>query len=149
MGSRRQRHWDHAYAVTVHAGQGATREQAILHIPSEKLGRDPDDPRRQSDIAMTVRRIFGDRSFYVGITRAVDDLQIYTTGAETARWAVSQHQDKSSALQTLREHEEAQLAYPSLQPQPVNARRSLGGNSRCYSRLSSIWIEPGLSAGGC
>ncbi|MGS1000118.1 MobF family relaxase [Burkholderia glumae] len=116
-----QRHWDHAYAVTVHAGQGATREQAILHIPSEKLGRDPDDPRRQSDIAMTVRRIFGDRSFYVGITRAVDDLHVYTTGAETARWAVSQHQDKSSALQTLREHEEAQLANPSLQPQPVNA----------------------------
>ncbi|MGS1076086.1 MobF family relaxase, partial [Burkholderia glumae] len=112
-----QRHWDHAYAATVHAGQGATREQAILHIPSEKLGRDPDDPRRQSDIAMTVRRIFGDRSFYVGITRAVDDLLVYTTGAETARWAVSQHQDKSSALQTLREHDEAQQAVSAPQRQ--------------------------------
>ncbi|WP_257825073.1 hypothetical protein [Burkholderia glumae] len=51
-----QRHWDHAYAATVHAGQGATREQAILHIPSEKLGRDPDDPRRQS-YAVHCRRL--------------------------------------------------------------------------------------------
>lgn len=103
-----QRHWDHAYAATVHAGQGATREQAMLHIPAHKMERDPEDARRQSDVAMTVRRIFGDRSFYVGLTRAVDDLQIFTTDAILARAAVSRHQDKSSAIETLREHELAE-----------------------------------------
>jgi ATP-dependent exoDNAse (exonuclease V) alpha subunit len=110
-----QRHWDHAYAVTVHAGQGATREQAMLHIPSHKMERDPEDARRQSDVAMTVRRIFGDRSFYVGLTRAVEDLQIFTTDAILARAAVSRHQDKSSAIETLREHELAEQA--NTQPQ--------------------------------
>ncbi|WP_244117211.1 hypothetical protein [Burkholderia gladioli] len=103
-----QRHWDHAYAATVHAGQGATREQAMLHIPAHKLERDAEDERRQSDIAMTVRRIFGDRSFYVGLTRAVDDLQVFTTDDAKARAAVTRHQDKTSAVETLREHELAE-----------------------------------------
>ncbi|RQT22071.1 MobF family relaxase [Burkholderia contaminans] len=110
-----QRHWDHAYAATVHAGQGATRQQAMLHIPSHKMERDPEDSRRQSDVAMTVRRIFGDRSFYVGLTRAVEDLQVFTTDAGVARLAVTRHQDKSSAVETLREHEVAEQA--NTQPQ--------------------------------
>ncbi|MET3631923.1 MobF family relaxase [Burkholderia sp. 572] len=114
-----QRHWDHAYAATVHAGQGATREQAILHIPSHKMERDPDDARRQSDVAMTVQRIFGDRSFYVGLTRAVDDLQVFTTDADKARAAISRHQDKTSAVETLREHEMAEQA----NNQPQRQRR--------------------------
>ncbi|KOR17564.1 hypothetical protein ABW54_31420, partial [Burkholderia cenocepacia] len=111
--------WDHAYAATVHAGQGATREQAMLHIPAHKMERDPEDARRQSDVAMTVRRIFGDRSFYVGLTRAVEDLQIFTTDAILARAAVSRHQDKSSAIETLREHESPE----QVNNQPQRQRR--------------------------
>ncbi|AEA65432.1 MobF family relaxase (plasmid) [Burkholderia gladioli] len=114
-----QRHWDHAYAATVHAGQGATREQAMLHIPAHKLERDAEDERRQSDIAMTVRRIFGDRSFYVGLTRAVDDLQVFTTDDAKARAAVTRHQDKTSAVETLREHELAEQT----NSQPQRQRR--------------------------
>jgi ATP-dependent exoDNAse (exonuclease V) alpha subunit len=114
-----QRHWDHAYAATVHAGQGATREQAMLHIPAHKLERDAEDERRQSDIAMTVRRIFGDRSFYVGLTRAVDDLQVFTTDAAKALAAVTRHQDKTSAVETLSEHELAEQT----NSQPQRQRR--------------------------
>lgn len=115
-----QRHWDHAYAATVHTAQGATREQAMLHIPTEKLDVDDSSPLkalRQNDITAIVRRIFGDRSFYVGETRPVDDLQIFTTDADVARRAVTLRQDKTSAVETLREHSEVvpQHTAPQLQ----------------------------------
>ncbi len=117
-----QRHWDHAYAATIHAAQGATREQAMLHIPSEKLEpRGPLTELRQNDVAAVVRRIFGDRSFYVGETRPVDDLQVYTTSAAGARWAVTQHQDKPSAVEALREHERPMQLTNSSQQQGKRA----------------------------
>lgn len=102
----KQRHWDHAYAATIHAAQGATREQAMLHIPAEKIVPRDNTPLaqlRQNDVTAIVQRIFGDRSFYVGETRPVDDLQVFTTSADLARRAVSQHQDKTSAVEQLRE----------------------------------------------
>jgi conjugative relaxase-like TrwC/TraI family protein len=105
----RQQHWDHAYAATVHTAQGATREEAMLHIPSHKLDIPDDTPwaeLRQNDVLATIRRIFGNRSFYVGETRSVHRLQVMTTDAEIARKAVALHQDKGSAVEILNDYEQ-------------------------------------------
>lgn len=51
----RHRHWDHAYAVTVHAAQGATAQRAILHISIQKA----DDPREQARLLKNMAKVFG------------------------------------------------------------------------------------------
>ncbi|MCM2552600.1 MobF family relaxase [Burkholderia glumae] len=115
-----QRHWDHAYAGTVHAGQGATRQAAMFHIPAHKLDPGDGSPSsglRQRDVVATIRRIFGDRSWYVGETRPIDDLQVLTTDAAVAQWAVAQHQDKASPMEILAAHEQQKQVSSSSQRQ--------------------------------
>jgi conjugative relaxase-like TrwC/TraI family protein len=60
---RTERHWDHGYARTVYAAQGRTADRAILHIDT-------------SD-----RKLNGYESWYVGISRARDEVQIFTDDA--------------------------------------------------------------------
>lgn len=47
-------------------------------------------------------KVFGDRSFYVGVTRASHELRIYTNDKAAAAKAVSLKQDKTSAVETIR-----------------------------------------------
>ena len=49
-------------------------------------------------------KVFGDRSFYVGTTRASHELTIYTNDKDVARLAVTGKQDKTSAVETMERH---------------------------------------------
>lgn len=100
----RNKHWDHAYASTVHAAQGATQNRAIFHIRTPEN----DNERKQAMAFENMAKVFGDRSFYVGATRASHELRIYTNDKAAAAMAVAAKQDKSSALETLQKHERPQ-----------------------------------------
>lgn len=91
------KHWDYAYASTVHAAQGATQKRAILHIRvSENT-----DPLQEKKSLESMTRIFGDRSFYVGVTRASHELQIFTNSKAAAVRALALKQDKTSGVEVL------------------------------------------------
>jgi conjugative relaxase-like TrwC/TraI family protein len=58
------RHWDHAYASTVHAAQGRTADSVIVHIDSARS------------------EISGHESWYVGLSRARDGVRVFTDDAK-------------------------------------------------------------------
>ena len=91
------RHWDYAYASTVHAAQGATRYRTLFHIRTP----DHNSEHEQSNELKTMAKVFGDRSFYVGSTRATHDMKIYTNNKQTALEIVTAKQDKTSAIEIL------------------------------------------------
>ena len=82
------KHWEYAYASTIHASQGKTVDATALHI------------RAGSGQAM------GDRAFYVGATRSRSELRIYTDDKEQALTAVGRTQEKTSALEEIRRGQE-------------------------------------------
>ncbi len=96
------KHWDHAYVSTVHASQGTTKQEATLAI------RPPSDENEKKEaLAMgRMAKVFGDRAFYVGVTRASQKITIYTTDKDVAAKAVGVKQDKTSALQTINKAQE-------------------------------------------
>jgi conjugative relaxase-like TrwC/TraI family protein len=90
-------HWDHAYVSTVHAAQGATKESAILVVNAlERRGVHGDE------IADRAGRVFGDRAFYVGATRATTSFEVFTNSAVEARKLITKTQEKTSAVEMLR-----------------------------------------------
>ena len=95
----RSRHWDHAYASTVHASQGSTQYRAIFHINV----RETRSPQAEENMA----KVFGNRSFYVGATRASHEIRIYTNDKTRAAEAVSGKQDKTSAVELLRQERDS------------------------------------------
>lgn len=97
----RNKHWDHAYASTVHASQGATQRLAMFHIRTPET----DNERKQARELERMAKVFGDRSFYVGTTRASHELRIYTNDKRLAAQAVAAKQDKTSAVEVLQRHE--------------------------------------------
>jgi hypothetical protein len=52
-------------------------------------------------------KVFGDRSFYVGATRASHELRIYTNDKAMAARAVTARQDKTSAVETIQSHQKS------------------------------------------
>lgn len=95
----RNRHWDHAYASTIHAAQGVTQRLAVFHIRAPERGRGVSNENAVEAMA----KIFGNRSFYVGTTRASHELRVYTNDKAMAASIVSGRQDKSSAVETMRQ----------------------------------------------
>lgn len=93
-------HWDHAYAVTVHSAQGSTQERAIFHIDIKQ-----DEKRSEKAELAQMAKIFGARSFYVGVTRASHALRIYTNDKEKAAKAICARLDKTSVIETIQNHE--------------------------------------------
>ncbi|KWB68185.1 AAA family ATPase [Burkholderia ubonensis] len=89
-------HWDHAYTSTVHAAQGASKAQVIfaIHIPRG----DPDAPQRPEKMLEGFAKVFGDRSYYVGVTRASHDIAIVTNDVGLTRQAITQRQDKTTSI---------------------------------------------------
>jgi ATP-dependent exoDNAse (exonuclease V) alpha subunit len=57
---RSWRHWEHAYASTVHAAQGRTADAVVLHIDSERS------------------QVVGHESWYVALSRARDGIRVFT-----------------------------------------------------------------------
>jgi conjugative relaxase-like TrwC/TraI family protein len=58
------RHWEHAYASTVHAAQGQTADAVLIHVDSERS------------------QLVGHESWYVSISRARDGVRIFTDDKE-------------------------------------------------------------------
>jgi conjugative relaxase-like TrwC/TraI family protein len=90
-------HWDHAYVSTVHAAQGTTKESAILIVNTSKANRYEGD-----EVADRAARIFGDRAFYVGATRATSSFEVFTDDSTEARKFVTKVQEKTSAVELSR-----------------------------------------------
>jgi len=105
---KQNRHWDHAYASTVHASQGSTQHRTLFHIRAPES----DNERRQERDLQNMTRVFGDRSFYVGTTRASHEIGIYTNNKAIAARAVTGRQDKTSAVETIQRHELGQGGEP-------------------------------------
>jgi conjugative relaxase-like TrwC/TraI family protein len=97
---RADKHWDHAYASTVHAAQGATQHRVLFHIRAPES----ENERKQERAVQSMAKIFGDRSFYVGTTRASHELRIYTNDKSVAAMAVTGKQDKTSAFESLQQY---------------------------------------------
>lgn len=72
-------HLDHAYASTVHAAQGLTRDRTFYDAPSESL--------------TTTRDVF-----YVALSRARDDFQLWTDNRTRLPEAVARKADKRAAM---------------------------------------------------
>jgi ATP-dependent exoDNAse (exonuclease V) alpha subunit len=74
-----ERHFEYGYSSTVHSSQGRTTDATVYHIDS------------------TQGRITGKESWYVGISRARQEVQIYTDDRAALPGAVAQsHQQESS-----------------------------------------------------
>jgi hypothetical protein len=71
--------------------------------------RAPEDEneKKQARQLEAMAKVFGNRSFYVGSTRASHELSIYTNDKAVAAKAVSAQQDKTSAVETLHRAEQA------------------------------------------
>lgn len=91
------KHWDYAYACTVHGAQGVTQHRAIFHIAIPEK----ETEKAQKQALANMAKVFGDRSFYVGVTRASHELKIYTNDKELAAKAITEKQDKTSAIESI------------------------------------------------
>jgi conjugative relaxase-like TrwC/TraI family protein len=76
-----QPYWEHGYASTVHAAQGRTVDRAILHL----------DTNQQA--------LIGYESFYVAISRARHEVEIFTDNAECLPDRIAQSLAQESALE--------------------------------------------------
>jgi len=82
---RRLRHIDYGYAATSHSSQGATVDRVIVNI----------DTLRSVEL---VNR----KQFYVSISRARDQITIYTNDRQALRHAVNRNREKAIALEEAR-----------------------------------------------
>ena len=94
----KNRHWDHAYASTVHAAQGSTAKRALMYIPTPEGDAGPKEDRELAAMA----KIFGSRSLYVGATRPTHELIVVTNNLAKAQKAVTGQQEKTSAVESIR-----------------------------------------------
>jgi hypothetical protein len=93
---RRERHWEHAYASTIHAAQGRTADRVILHLDSKNA------------------HLIGHESWYVGISRARRDVRIFTDSVQHLPAYVRSSLQQESALD---------VAGPILEKHPVLEKR--------------------------
>ena len=82
---QRDRHWDHGYASTVHASQGRTVERGIYHADSEQIATNRE-------------------AWYVALSRAREEVRIYTDDAVTLREAVKESRGQHSAIEAVERH---------------------------------------------
>lgn len=98
-------HWDHAYAVTVHASQGLTVDRTIFHIHAPKEGNREGDKKPLHEIS----KVFGEQSFYVGVTRSRYAVEVHTNDADAAKQYITATQEKTSSLEAVRALEDQQV----------------------------------------
>lgn len=92
----KNRHWEYGYASTVHSAQGATSYRTLFHIHTPGKGEE-----LKSHEITKMAKIFGQRSFYVGSTRASHELQIFTTDKQFAERLITAKQDKTSGMELI------------------------------------------------
>ena len=74
---------------------GLNKNECAYAINSNKLS----NTQNSEQAIKNLGKIFGNRAFYVGATRASHDLKIFTHDKNVARGAVGYEQDKSSYAQ--------------------------------------------------
>jgi conjugative relaxase-like TrwC/TraI family protein len=79
------RHWDHGYALTVAGSQGRTVDQVIYHADSEQIGTNRE-------------------AFYVAVSRAKDEVTIFTDNSTSLKDAVRESRGQSSAIEAVERH---------------------------------------------
>jgi hypothetical protein len=101
---QRLRYIDYGYSSTSHSSQGATVDRVIVNI----------DTLRSVEL---VNR----KQFYVSISRARDDVTIYTDDRDALRHAVNRNREKSVALEQARFRVRPQLSQtPEVQRRTVS-----------------------------
>lgn len=78
-----ERHWEHAYASTIHAAQGKTTDRVLVHI----------DTRFEKSI--------GSEGFYVAISRARHQAKLYVSDKSKLTSAIGKTQQKQYGLEAL------------------------------------------------
>lgn len=77
------RHWEHAYASTVHAAQGKTADRVLVHLDTK------------------FEKTIGSESFYVAISRARHEARLYVDDRSRLPVAIGQSQQKQYGLEAL------------------------------------------------
>jgi ATP-dependent exoDNAse (exonuclease V) alpha subunit len=78
-----QRHWEHAYASTIHAAQGKTTDRVLVHIDTK------------------YEQTIGSESFYVAISRARREAKLYVDDRSKLTLAVERSAQKPYGLEAL------------------------------------------------
>ena len=81
----RERHWDTAYVSTVHAAQGVTVTRAIYHADSDQISTNKE-------------------AWYVALSRAREEVKVYTNDAAALREAVRESRGQQSAVEAIERH---------------------------------------------
>jgi len=79
----RMRHWEHAYASTVHAAQGKTADCILVHLDTK------------------YEKTIGSESFYVAISRARHEARLYVDDRSKLTLAVERSRQKQYGLEAL------------------------------------------------
>lgn len=95
------KHWDHAYSITVFSSQGLTKNTTMLYV---KMPEKETDSQKQANQVKAIGQIFGDRGFYVAATRASHDFKVYTNDKAAMSELVGIKQDKTSVLDVINQY---------------------------------------------
>ena len=79
----RDRHWEHAYASTVHAAQGQTVDRVLVHLDTK------------------YEKTMGSESFYVAISRARQEAKLYVNDKSGVAVALGRSLQRPYALEAL------------------------------------------------
>jgi len=79
------RHWDYGYASTVAGSQGRTVDRVIYHADTEQIGTNRE-------------------GFYVAVSRARDEVKIFTDNTIILRDAVRESRGQESSLEAIERH---------------------------------------------
>jgi ATP-dependent exoDNAse (exonuclease V) alpha subunit len=81
---REMRHFDHGYAVTSHSSQGLTSERVLVNVDTD-----------------VHPQLINSRFAYVAVSRASNEVQIYTNDGSNLAERLSLDVSKTSALQSI------------------------------------------------
>lgn len=84
------RHWDYGYASTVAGSQGRTVDRVIYHADSEQLGTSQE-------------------AWYVAISRAREEVHVYTDNVVALKEAVQESREQSSAIEAVEQHRSEEI----------------------------------------
>ncbi|BFU96791.1 MAG: conjugative relaxase [Nitrospira sp.] len=79
---KRDRHWDHGYASTIHSSQGRTADRTIVHADSQQLATNKE-------------------AWYVAVSRPRNDLRVITDDVKSLREAVGESRAQESAIEAV------------------------------------------------
>ena len=96
-----ERHWDHGYALTVHASQGRTADRTVFLADSQQLATNKE-------------------GWYVAVSRARDDLRVVTDDVAALKEAVGESRVQASAIEAVEWHRSEEVR------EPVSDRPSSG-----------------------